>query len=83
MQAAAMVLFHMRRFEFSLYFKWWFRIGMKKLNNNKYVRFIRKYGTSSFRDVIPTKILKENFTETSCMACEFCIKFCEKNNLIG
>lgn len=56
---------------------------LEKLNNNKYVRFIRKYGTSSFRDVIPTKILKENFTETSCMACEFCIKFCEKNNLIG
>ena len=35
-----------------------------------------------FREVIPTKILKQNYCETSCYGCEFCIKFCEKNNLI-
>jgi sulfatase maturation enzyme AslB (radical SAM superfamily) len=64
----------------------YFELGMTKvlenLNTNKYVRFIRKYGTVSFRDVIPTNILKENFCETECYGCEFCIKFCENNNLI-
>ena len=35
-----------------------------------------------FREVIPTKILKQNCCETSCYGCEFSIKFCEKNNLI-
>lgn len=64
----------------------YFEIGLAKvlenLNNNKYVRFIRKYGTVGFREVIPTKILKQNFCETSCYGCEFCIKLCEKNNLI-
>ena len=24
-----------------------------------------------------------NYFETPCQACEFCIKFCEKNNLIN
>lgn len=64
----------------------YFEIGLKKvlenLNNNKYVKFIRKYGTVGFREVIPTKILKQHFCETSCYGCEFCIKLCEKNNLI-
>lgn len=64
----------------------YFEIGMKNvlenLNKNKYVRFIKKYGTISFREVIPSEILKQNFCETACYACEFCIKFCEKNNLI-
>ena len=55
---------------------------LENLNNNKYVRFIRKYGTVGFREVIPTRILKQNFCETSCYGCEFCIKLCEKNNLI-
>lgn len=35
-----------------------------------------------FREVIPNKILNQNFCETSCYGCEFCIKFCEENNLI-
>ena len=35
-----------------------------------------------FREVIPTKILKQNYCETSCYGCEFCIKFCENNNLL-
>lgn len=35
-----------------------------------------------FREVIPNKILEKNFCETSCYGCEFCIKFCEENNLI-
>lgn len=64
----------------------YFEIGLAKvlenLNNNKYVRFIRKYGTVGFREVIPTRILRQNFCETSCYGCEFCIKLCEKNNLI-
>lgn len=64
----------------------YFEIGLKKvlenLNNNKYVRFIRKYGTVGFREVIPKNILNQNFCETSCYGCEFCIKFSEKNNLI-
>ena len=61
-------------------------IGLSKvlenLNKNKYVRFIRKYGTVGFREVIPSKILKQNICETSCYGCEFCIKFCENNNLL-
>lgn len=65
----------------------YFELGMEKIlenmNSNKYVKFIRKYSTSMFREVIPRKVLEENYCETSCMACEFCIKFCEKNNLIG
>ena len=64
----------------------YFEIGLanilENLNTNKYVRFIRKYGTIGFREVIPDRILKENFCETSCYECEFCIKFAEKNNLI-
>lgn len=64
----------------------YFDIGLSKilenLNNNKYVRFIRKYGTVGFREVITNKILEQNFCETSCYGCEFCIKFCEENNLI-
>ncbi len=64
----------------------YFEIGIDKVlenfNSNKYIRFIRKYGTVGFREVIPSKVLKANFCETSCYGCEFCIKFCEKNNLI-
>lgn len=55
---------------------------LENMNNNKYVKFIKKYGTPVFREVIPKKVLEENYSETPCMACEFCIKFCEKNNLI-
>ena len=40
---------------------------------------MEQYG---FRDVIPNKILEQNFCETSCYGCEFCIKLCEKNNLM-
>lgn len=64
----------------------YFEIGLSKvlenLNKNKYVRFIRKYGTVGFREVIPSKILKQKICETSCYGCEFCIKFCENNNLL-
>ena len=64
----------------------YFEIGLDKvlenLNCNKYVRFIRKYGTVGFREVIPNRILEQNFCGTSCYGCEFCIKFCEENNLI-
>ena len=56
---------------------------VNQLNSNKYVKFIHKYGTSSFSDVIDKKILSNNFCETSCQACEFCINFCENNNLIS
>lgn len=35
-----------------------------------------------FREVIPDRILEQNLCETSCYGCEFCIKFCEENNLI-
>ncbi len=55
---------------------------LEKYNSNKYVTFIKKYGTGMFREVIPEKVLKEKFVETPCMACEFCIKYCEKNKLL-
>jgi MoaA/NifB/PqqE/SkfB family radical SAM enzyme len=65
----------------------YFKDGLPKilenLNTNKYINFIRKYGTVGFREVIPKKILKQNLCETPCLGCEFCIKFCEENNLIG
>lgn len=64
----------------------YFKIGLKGIldnyNSNKYSRFIKDYGTESFKNVIPDDILKKNRCETPCQACEFCIKFCEKNNLI-
>lgn len=55
---------------------------IKNYNTNKYVLFIKKYGTVGFRDVIPKNVLKENHCETACQACEYCIKYCEKNNLL-
>ncbi len=51
-------------------------------NSNKYIDFIRNYGTAMFREVIPERVLKENSAETPCMACEFCIKYCQEHNLI-
>lgn len=55
---------------------------MKNYCNNKYIRFIKDYGTIGFRDVIPKRILESSECETPCSACEFCIKFCEENRLI-
>jgi MoaA/NifB/PqqE/SkfB family radical SAM enzyme len=55
---------------------------MKNYDNNIYVNFIKNNRTTGFRKVIPKKILEEEKFEHACTACEFCIKFCEKNNLI-
>ena len=52
------------------------------LNKNKYVKFIKKFGTKFFQEIIPKDVLKNNYCETSCYACEFCIKYCEKNKLL-
>jgi len=70
----------------NMYLGNYFKDGLKKIlenyNTNKYVRFIKDYGTIGFRDVIPKKILEKEQCETSCFACEYCIKFCEENKLI-
>ena len=55
---------------------------IEQFNNNNYIKFINEYGTTGFKKVIPKQILLENHCETVCQACEFCIKFCEKNKLI-
>ena len=55
---------------------------LENYNKNKYINFIKKYKTIGFRDVIPKNYLQNLKAETPCMACEACIKFCEKNNLI-
>lgn len=55
---------------------------LKNYNSNKYVSFIKNFGTAMFREVIPERILKNQSAQTPCMACEFCIKYCAKNNLI-
>lgn len=64
------------------YFKDGLKIILENYNTNKYIRFIKDYGTVGFKKVIPRKILEEQQCETPCYACEFCIKFCEKNELI-
>lgn len=64
-----------------------FKDGIERIienyNNNKYILFINKYKTEGFIDVIPDTILKENFCENSCTACEFCIAFCQSHNLLN
>jgi len=55
---------------------------LQNYNANKYVRFIKDYGTIGFRNVIPKKTLESKQCETPCYACEYCIKVCEKNSLI-
>lgn len=55
---------------------------LENYNSNKYIKFIQNYGTISFRDVITERVLKDKQVETPCMACEFCIKYCQKHNLI-
>lgn len=55
---------------------------MQNYNTNKYIKFISKNGTIGFRDVLSSKILKENEFETVCYACEFCIKKCEEKKLL-
>ena len=64
------------------YFKDGLDVVLKNYNTNKYVRFIKDYGTIGFRDVIPRKTLDQEQCETPCYACEYCIKFCEENKLI-
>lgn len=64
------------------YFKDGLYTVLKNYNANKYVRFIKDYGTVGFRDVIPKRVLEKAECETSCYACEYCIKFCEENKLI-
>ncbi len=63
-----------------------FKDGLEKVmqnyNTNKYIKFIKDFGTVGFRDVIPKKILEKEQCETVCYGCEFCIKFSEKNKLI-
>ncbi len=63
-----------------------FADGMEKIlenyNSNRYIAFIKNYGTAMFREVIPERILKNHEAQTPCMACEFCIKYCAKNKLI-
>ena len=70
----------------NMYLGNYFKDGLEKVlnnyNTNKYIRFIREYGTIGFRNVIPKKVLENNECETPCYACEYCIKFCEQNNLI-
>lgn len=70
----------------NMYLGNYFKDGLNKIinnyNTNKYIRFIREYGTIGFRNVIPKKVLENKECETSCYACEYCIKFCEENNLI-
>ena len=55
---------------------------IENYNKNKYVRFIKDFGTIGFREVIPKNILESRQCETCCYACEYCIKFCEENKLI-
>ncbi len=55
---------------------------INNMNSNKYVKFINKYGTIGFRNVIPKDILLSNKKEIVCTACQFCIEYCEKENLI-
>ena len=55
---------------------------LKMYNKNKYINFIKNHKTIGFRDVIPKNYLQKFKAETPCLACEKCIKFCEKNNLI-
>lgn len=64
------------------YFKDGLNMVLQNYNSNKYVRFIKNYGTVGFRDVIPKRILENQQCETPCYACEYCIKFCEENRLI-
>ena len=64
------------------YFKDGLKTILKNYNENKYIRFIKDYGTIGFRDVIPKKVLENVKCETPCYACEYCIKLCEKNKLI-
>lgn len=70
----------------SMYLGNYFKDGLKTVlqnyNTNKYIKFIKDYGTIGFRDVIPKRILEKQQCETPCYACEYCIKFCEKNKLI-
>lgn len=65
------------------YFKDGLAFVLKNLNKNKYIKFIKKYGTKGFNNVIDKKTMESNYFETSCNACEFCIKYCEKNKLLG
>ena len=64
----------------------YFKDGLNKVlqnyNENKYIRFIKDFGTIGFREVIPKRILDSSECETPCSACEFCIKFCEEKKLI-
>lgn len=64
----------------------YFENGLDKIiynyNHNNFILFIKKYGTVGFRDVMPKDILNENYFETACQTCEFCIKYCAENNLI-
>ena len=55
---------------------------LENYNQNKYINFIKNHKTVGFRDVIPQNYLQNLKAETPCLACECCIKFCEKNNLI-
>ena len=64
------------------YFKDGLDTILENYNNNKYISFIRDYGTSGFRDVIPKKILEQVQVETVCQACEYCIKYAEEKRLI-
>ncbi len=64
------------------YFKDGLNTILQNYNTNKYIRFIKDYGTIGFRDVIPRKVLESEQCETPCYACEYCIKFCEENKLI-
>lgn len=63
-----------------------FKDGIKNIienyNSNDFILFINKYGTEGFCNVIPKDVLEKTNFETVCQACEFCIKYCKKNNLI-
>ena len=70
----------------NMYLGNYFQDGLAKIidnyNRNKYIRFIKDFGTIGFRDVIPKNILEKEQCETPCYACEYCIKFSQKHALI-
>lgn len=70
----------------NMYIGNFFEDGIEKVlenyNNNKYINFIYKYGTKAFNDVLPKQLLNKKF-ETSCYACAYCIKMCDKYKLIN
>ncbi len=55
---------------------------LEQLENNKYITFIEKNGINGFRNLIPNYVLRNTMIDNSCAACEFCIEYCKKYNII-